>query len=674
MVLVIRMPPKSSSTYLRVSFIVIIILVGGEVVADFWHAQRMHREVEAIVQAYDTKIKLVHELRSVIRDRIYALNALLIETDPFAVEELYPAFLELGKSFIRIRRQLEQASLSGAGEEQLLLTELRNLGLRSGRVISLAVDVARADVSLLEKRAVLAQVLPQQREMLARSEEVLQYYLGEVERRGEEVIAGDLRWLRNDAATGLVIMILIALIGQHALRRIGSKQRLLTAEIEERKKLEGELEAQVVQRTHALQARTEQLYEAQRVAQMGCWEWDLRSGELQWSDELFAILGLDKERNPPDYELFLQQIHPDDRAGVELAICGAFEQGLPFSLDFRLLRADGSERVVQDRMVVEERDEDGAPCFLLGTLQDITERKQVEEQLRLAASVFAHTGDGVMITDANNRIVEINRAFSAILGYEAEDVIGRDPSLLKSTRHQRGFYRSMWQSLQDHGQWQGEVWDRCKSGDIVPLWMTINSVYDEKGQIRHYVALFRDISEAKRHEQSLWHIAHHDTLTGLPNRNLMYDRLQVAMSDAARDDRQVALLLIDLDAFKQVNDQLGHDAGDALLVRVASILRESVRDSDTVARYAGDEFIIIIKGTHDRENAGVLAQKLIEALTKPESIKGQPVQVGASIGIALYPAHATNAEELISKADEAMYHAKRLGKGRCCFYGDECDA
>lgn len=668
------MPPGTSSTYLRISFLLIIILVGVEVVADFWHAQRMHREVEAIVQAYDTKIKLVHDLRSVIRERTYTLNALLIETDPFAVEDLYPAFLELGESFIRIRRQLEQASGTGGSEEQLLVTELRNQGLRSGRVISLAIDVARADLPLADKRAVLAQILPQQREMLARSEAVLQYYLGEVERRGEAVIAGDQRWLHSDAVMGVAIMILIAFIGQHVLRRIGNKQRLLAAEIEERKKLEGELEAQVVQRTHALQARTEQLYEAQRVAQMGCWEWDLRSGELQWSDELYVILGLDRDASTPDFELFLQQVHPDDRTRVEQAICGAFEQGVPFNLDFRLLRADGSERVVQDRMVVEERDEEGVPLSLLGTLQDITERKQVEEQLRLAASVFAHTGDGVMITDANNRIVEINRAFSGILGYEPEDVIGKDPSLLKSARHQRSFYRSMWQSLEEHGQWQGEVWDRCKSGDIVPLWMTINSVYDERGRIRHYVALFRDISEAKRNEQTLWHIAHHDTLTGLPNRNLMHDRLQVAMSEAAREDRQVALLLIDLDGFKQVNDELGHDAGDALLIRVAGILREKVRDSDTVARYAGDEFIVIIKGTHERRDVGTLAQKLVDALRKPQPLKGQPVQVGASIGIALYPAHATNAEDLISKADEAMYQAKHLGKGRSCFYGDECGA
>jgi diguanylate cyclase (GGDEF)-like protein/PAS domain S-box-containing protein len=365
----------------------------------------------------------------------------------------------------------------------------------------------------------------------------------------------------------------------------------------------------------------------------------------------------------PSLEAFLERVHPDDRRQVEEAIVEAKGRGREFDLDFRLLLADGSERVVQMRMVAERRDAQEKPAFLLGTLQDITEWKRVEDQMRLAASVFAHTGDGVMITDAGNRIIEINHAFSRILGYEMEDVVGRDPSLLKSDRHKRSFYLSMWQTLQERGQWQGEIWDKRKSGEVIPLWMTINAVYDERGWVRHYVALFRDISDVKRTEQALWHIAHHDALTGLPNRNLMYDRLHVAMSDAARADKQVALMLIDLDGFKQVNDELGHDAGDTLLTRVGRILREGVRDSDTVARYAGDEFIVILKGAHERENVGVLARKLIE---------GRTVTVGASIGIALYPAHATRSEDLIAKADEAMYEAKHLGKNRHCFFGDEC--
>lgn len=490
--------------------------------------------------------------------------------------------------------------------------------------------------------------------------------------QSDEAIAADRRWLQLTTILGAAVIVLIGLIGRNAIRRIRSRQRLLTAEIEERKRLERDLEVQVEQRTLALQTRTEQLYEAQRVAQMGCWEWELGNGEQRWTDELHVILDLDKAEVAPSLTAFLEQVHPDDRRQVEEAIAEAQERGHEFDLDFRLLRADGSERVVQMRMVVETRDAQGKPTFLLGTLQDITERKRVEGQMRLAASVFAHTGDGVMITDSRNRIVEINRAFSSILGYEMEDVVGRDPSLLKSDRHQRSFYLSMWQSLRDSGQWQGEVWDRRKSGDVIPLWMTINAVYDERGWVRHYVALFRDISEVKRTEQALWHIAHHDALTGLPNRNLMYDRLHMAMSDAARSDMQVALMLIDLDGFKQVNDELGHDAGDTLLTHVGRILREGVRDSDTVARYAGDEFIVIIKGAHERQDVGVLARKLIDALMQPHTIKGSQVRVGASIGIALYPAHATGSEDLIAKADEAMYQAKHLGKNRHCFFGDEC--
>jgi len=660
-----------STTYLRFSFLAILVLVLVEIGADLLHARQSRQEIEAIVRTYDGKINLVHDLHNLLHERLYTLNALLLEPDPFVVEALYPRFLELGNRFMQTRRQLEQATANG--EERAVLAALCAFGERSRPMIARAVAVARDELPQVQRREVLAQILPLQRQMLARSEALLHYYQGQVARRGEEALAADQRWLQQDALLGLAILLSIAFIGRHVDGRINRKQRLLAEEIGEREKLERELESQVEERTRALKARTEQLYEAQRVARMGCWEWDLRSGRMEWSDEFYAILGLDKDQALPSQELFFQHIHPDDRGRVEQAMHDAVDPGNTVDIDFRLCCGDEMQRVVQDRMVVEQRDEAGRPSYLLGTLQDITEHKQVEEQLRLAASVFAHTGDGVMITDSDNRIIEVNEAFTRILGYSAEEVVGKDPSILKSPRHRRSFYRSMWQSLQRDGQWQGEVWDKHKSGEIVPLWMTINAVHDERGSLRHYVGLFRDISEVKRNEQTLWHIAHHDPLTGLPNRNLMHDRLRVAMSEAAREDRQVALLLIDLDGFKQVNDELGHDAGDGLLTQVAQILRENVRESDTVARYAGDEFIAIIKGMHEREDVGALAQKLIDALMQPHALKGDTIRVGASIGIALYPAHATDAGELIAKADEAMYQAKRLGKGRSCFFGDDCE-
>lgn len=657
--------------YLRLSFVAILLLVMAEIGSNLLRAQRAQQEIEGIVRAYESKIHLVHELHNIIHERTYTLNALLVETDPFVVEMLYPRFLALCNRFAQKRRLLEQAASSK--EEAALVAAVGEHGRRYVTLITHAVEVARDGLPAAQKREVLAQILPLQREMLARNEAVMQYYLGQVERRGEEAVAADLRWLQQDALLGLVILLSIAFIGQHVHGRISRKQRLLAGEIEERKKLEHGLESKVRERTRALRARTEQLYEAQRVARMGCWEWDLRSGRMEWSDEFYAILGLDKNSVAASQEVFIQRVHPDDRGRVEQAMHNAVDPGNAVDIDFRLCSGDDFQRVVQNRMVVEQRDEAGRPSYLLGTLQDITERKQVEEQLRLAASVFAHTGDGVMITDSNNRIIEVNEAFTGILGYSAEEVVGKDPSIFKSPRHRRSFYRSMWQSLQQDGQWQGEVWDKHRSGEIVPLWMTINAVHDERGSLRHYVALFRDITEVKRTEQTLWHIAHHDPLTGLPNRNLLHDRLRMAMSAAAREDRQVALLLIDLDGFKQVNDGLGHDAGDALLKQVALTLQECVRESDTVARYAGDEFIVIIKGSHEREDVAALAAKLIEALMRPHCLKESTVHVGASIGIALYPAHATGAEDLIAKADEAMYQAKRMGKGKSCFFGDDCD-
>jgi len=562
--------------------------------------------------------------------------------------------------------------LTTTDENQKGVVRLHGLALQSVPGIVSAIAMVRNGASFLLEMMIPAQLMTLQQVGLPRIEGGINSYLVQLERLGRREQEGESpRWYLDVLVGGVLLLVMAAVI-QLVVRQMRAQQQLLAEEIAKRKRLEEEVESRIEARTRKLKARNEHLYEAQRVARMGCWDWDLQSGVMDWSYELYAILGLDMKSVPASLETLLEQVHPDDREGIERVMLEMVEQGIPIDIDFRLYH-DGAERVVQNRMVVEHRDDKGKPTYLLGTLQDITERKRVEEQLRLAASVFAHTGDGVMITDSNNQIIEINQAFTRILGYSAADVSGQDPSLLKSPRHRRSFYRSMWQSLQKNGQWQGEIWDKHKSGDIVPLWMTINAVYDERSRLRHYVALFRDISEVKRNEQTLWHIAHHDPLTGLPNRNLMYDRLRVAMSEAAREDLQVALLLIDLDGFKRINDEMGHDAGDELLIHVAQSLSESVRESDTVARYAGDEFIAVIKGLHEREDVGSLAHKLIDVLMQPQQLKGNRVIVGASIGIALYPAHATDAGELIAKADEAMYQAKRLGKGRSCFFGDDCD-
>lgn len=628
---------------LRLALLAISLLVAVIFLVETIHAQRVQGQFGATIRLTKQTVVFVSELQSTVQWYVSSLTHLLLVSNLYGLVGRNLQLFESRGSDLNSPLQWERLPPGDAGQKQVL-----GLHYLATQIVSL------------------------QQELVTRIDSGVNPYRTQLERLGNEAQArASPGWLWVGLA-GAAVLFATGLAVLLVRRRMRKQQQLLDAEIAKRTRLEQEVESRIEERTRKLVARTEHLHEAQRIARMGCWEWDLQSGKMDWSDELYAILGLNRKSVSASLENLLEHIHPDDRDGVERAMMGMVELGVPIDIDFRLYH-DGSERVVQNRMVVEHRDEKGKPTYLLGTLQDITERKRVEEQLRLAASVFAHTGDGVMITDSNNKIIEVNQAFTRILGYSAADVIGQAPSVLKSPRHRRSFYRSMWQSLQKNGQWQGEIWDKHKSGDIVPLWMTINTVYDERSRLRHYVALFRDISEVKRNEQTLWHIAHHDPLTGLPNRNLMYDRLRVAMSEAAREDLQVALLLIDLDGFKRINDEMGHDAGDALLTHVAQTLSDNVRESDTVARYAGDEFVAVIKGMHEREDVGSLAHKLIDVLSQPQLLKGNQIIVGASIGIALYPAHATDAGELIAKADEAMYHAKRLGKGRSCFFGDDCD-
>lgn len=669
------MKPRFSTTFLRYAFFSITLLVATEIIVDLYHAQTVREDVERMVGVYNKKVTLVHQLRSLVRERMITVNAMLLADDPFVAEEHYEQLLELGNQFILKRRELERISREGSAEEQRIVAEITHLGQTSKPLISRVVAKVRGDEPRDARRELLATIVPRQQRMLTLSESIFHYYLQQVNRQGARLVEADRKWLLHDAIMGGVTLLLIMVIGMHVVQRIERKQRQLALEIDEREQLEKEmrlsrdrLDDAVRVRTCELAHRTEQLSEAQRLTQMGCWEWDIGADRLIWSEELHEILGL-PQGETPTFAGYLQRVHPEDRSALEQA-----RQRLPlgeeYRLDYRLQRADGETIMVHERAVIERLDEQGRPDYILGTVQDISERKEVEDKLRLTASVVANTGDGVMITDSDNRILEINRAFSEILGYSEEEIVGQSPSMLKSTQHDAGFYRDMWQTLAREGEWQGEIWDRHRDGSELPLWMTINAVRDEHGQLRHYVALFRDISQAKKTERKLWHTAHHDLLTGLPNRNLLYDRLRMALADAAREGGRVAVMLLDLDGFKEVNDTHGHSVGDSLLIEVAERLRRCIRESDTVARFAGDEFVIVLKDLAADEDVRAIVRKIEGELQRErrDSVHGGVIE--ASIGVALYPDDAPGEEALLNQADKAMYRAKREGKGRSRFAGE----
>jgi len=305
------------------------------------------------------------------------------------------------------------------------------------------------------------------------------------------------------------------------------------------------------------------------------------------------------------------------------------------------------------------------------TFVDITERKQAEQQLRLAAQVFESSHEAIFITDAQNNIVSVNQAFIDITGYGRAEAIGQSPGLLKSGRHDAEFFRSMMNSIHHSGNWQGEIWNKRKNGEIYPAWMAISSVRNKQGGITHYVAIYSDISELKRNESQLERQANYDGLTGLANRNLFQDRLNQALIFSRRHDCGLAVLFIDLDNFKNINDSLGHDAGDALLIQVASRLTGSVREGDTVARQGGDEFVLLLSEIRAEDNVSAITQKLLKALSAPFDIGGRELHITCSIGIASYPKDGEDNQTLLKNADAAMYRAKELGRNNAQYYAAE---
>lgn len=338
-----------------------------------------------------------------------------------------------------------------------------------------------------------------------------------------------------------------------------------------------------------------------------------------------------------------------------------------------IVRRDGATRWLwaHSQAVLDEADRPGA---VVTAVADITHMREAETRLRLADKAIDHSADAIMITTAEGRILRVNPAFTRVTGYSAEEVIGHTPAMFRSGRHDRAFYAAMWAAIHDHGSWQGDIWNRHKDGHLYAERLSISTVRDSAERPSHYVAVFSDVTEARTKEQQYAHMAHHDALTGLPNRSLMADRLAQSLNLAQRNRRQVALMFLDLDRFKDINDTLGHAGGDALLKAVADRLEASVRESDSVGRQSGDEFLVLLPDLDDGAQAAQVAQKILTALSRPIDIDGQQILSSASIGIALYPddAHDTNA--LLNHADTALYHAKASGRSTFRYFTESMNA
>ncbi len=420
-----------------------------------------------------------------------------------------------------------------------------------------------------------------------------------------------------------------------------------------------------------LQHNRDLLNEAQRLGQLGSWELNLASGELRWTDEVYRIFELDPAQFSPSYENFLNVIHPDDRDKVNRAYTQSLENHQPYDIEHRLLLADGRIKWVREHCS-SEFDAAGKPLRSVGAVQDVTGQHLAMDQLRVAAATF-QTHEAILITDADSNIVRVNQAFQDITGYTPEEVLGKNPRILSSGREDKSFYVAMWQQLLATGSWTGEIWDRRKDGKIYPKWMTISAVRDEQGATTEYVAIFSDISARKQAETEIRNLAFYDALTRLPNRRLLLDRFHLALSVSARSHYYGAVLFLDMDKFKVLNDTMGHDYGDVMLIEVAQRIQSCVREVDTVARLGGDEFVVLIEeiDTNAQEasqKVALVAEKVRASLAAPYLLKGHEYHSSPSIGVCLYKGNRESVDTVLKHADLAMYQVKDSGRNGVRFF------
>ena len=394
---------------------------------------------------------------------------------------------------------------------------------------------------------------------------------------------------------------------------------------------------------------------------------DLSGYITHWNQGAQRMFGYTAEEAVGRNILFL---YADEGAGDDEALRDVFLEKGGREMDVRRRRKNGEVFWASLQLSL-VHDDEGRPTSLIGYLSDITERIEATEALRLHARIFENSGEGILITDAAERVITANAAFSQITGFALDELRGEVPRLFHSGRHDKAFYDEVWREVGTAGIWRGEVWDQHRDGRELPLWMSINAVRDAKGVITHYFAIISDITERKRAEERIHHLAYYDNLTGLPNRTFFFRLLDQALSTAQRNELYCAVLFVDLNRFKPINDTLGHEVGDRLLQQVAARLRTGLRDADTVARLGGDEFVVALVGITQRDHATVVARKLLEALSTPFLVDGRELALGAAIGISIYPEDGQETQTLIRLADIAMYRAKQTGRDGYAFYNQD---
>jgi len=410
------------------------------------------------------------------------------------------------------------------------------------------------------------------------------------------------------------------------------------------------------------------LSDAQRLSRTGSWNLKLQNNQLEWSQGLYRIVEMEPTDQAPQIHQYSEMVHVDDRDKADLTLARTLAQN-HYDDFYRLQFADGRIKFVHEHREV-VFNPDGKAIAVQGVLQDVTEQKNSENELRLYANVFRNSGESILICDARKRIISINAALQRTTGYALDDLKGRRISVLASQETPAENIEDMNERLASEGFWQGELYLQKNNGNSYPIWISISVIYNDNDEVTNYIASFTDISERKETEKRIQFLAHHDALTGLVNRFSFEDIVSQAILNARREESQLALLFIDMDRFKVINDTLGHQAGDEMLAEVAQRLKASVRASDIVGRLGGDEFVVCLTGLKKDLDALPSVHQILHRLNQPFVLKGTEAHSSPSIGIAVYPANGEDFETLMINADSAMYHAKEQGRNNHQFFSE----
>lgn len=459
----------------------------------------------------------------------------------------------------------------------------------------------------------------------------------------------------------------------------------LSREIEQRRRAERELrraqallearhDEERAAANQALSASEARLALALEASELGLWDWNLESDQVLHT-QLPELFGLEPGQVTEMLQHLKPRLHPDDLAPLKRALVTHLKgRSEAYQIEYRVRHADGRWVWIEDRGRAVERDATGRVVRMLGTRRNVSRRRLLEEQQRLAATVFEATSEGIVILDPDYSLLAVNHAFTLVTGYSAKEVLGRNIAEVSSYQDTRRHYQLIHQQLQEHGHWQGELVEVRKNGELYPQWLQLTLVHDEQGNLSHIVGFFADLTARRQSEERLRYLSNYDELTGLANRALFTSRLHAAHQKVRQGGRSLALLHIDLDRFKLLNDSLGHEVADQLLQQMARRLTHTVPEADTVARLSSDEFAVIFDTYGSLSSLARDASKLLKKLRAPLTIGGQELVISASIGISLLPDNARDVPTLVSQANMAMQQAKHLGGNTFQFFTDNLQA